>query len=314
MKRIIPPVPVEEIEQELTEDKFIRYTNYGKNELYSVTYHDSPNVMREIARLRELTFRYAGGGTGLEMDIDKYDTADVPYSQLIVWEPIRKEILGGYRYIVCRNAKLDKNGVPELATAALFRFSEKFKRDYLPHTMELGRSFVQPNYQVTLGSPVNTRRSIFTLDNLWDGLGALIVQNPDIKYFFGKVTMYMNFNERARDMIIYFLKKYFGDKENLAEPYQSLPCTMDFKELENLFCGNSYQDDIKILSQNVRALGENIPPLINSYMNLSATMKCFGTAPNQHFGNVEETGILITINDIYDIKKDRHIQTYFKPI
>lgn len=307
MEDIIAPVERELLTTELSRDKFVRGTNNGTNEIYIITHHDSPNVMREIGRLREVTFRHAGGGTGKSVDIDDYDIADQPYRQLIVWNPEDKEIVGGYRFIKCNEAT-GENGQLSLATTELFEFSEKFIKEYLPYTIELGRSFVQPNYQPS----VNNRKGLFSLDNLWDGLGALIVDNPDMKYFFGKVTMYLHFNQRARDMILFFMKYYFPDKENLVRPHQPLPYNTDISDLEALFKGLSYKEGHKVLNQHVRALGENIPPLVNSYMNLSATMRSFGTALNTHFGEVEETGIMVTIADIYDTKKERHIASYVK--
>ncbi len=307
MKPIIPPVAKEILEKELTDDKFVRKTNYNDNEIYSITYHDSPNLMREIGRLRELTFRAAGGGTGKELDIDDYDIADNPYRQLIVWCPKEKEILGGYRYIVCKNTPTDNGGNIILATSRLFKFSETFIKDYLPYVIELGRSFVQPIYQ----SSKSGKKGLFALDNLWNGLGALVVNNPNAKYFFGKVTMFRNFNQRARNMILYFLEKHFSDKDNLIRPHNPLKINIS-KELKNIFTGRTYSEDYKILSQNVRALGENIPPLINAYMSISPTMKTFGTVLNKSFGNVEETCIMVTIDDIYNTKMERHILTYMK--
>ncbi len=304
-KRIIPPISVDLIKKELTKDKFIRRTNHGGNLIYCITAHDSPNVMREIGRLRELTFRSAGGGTGEEIDIDEFDTAPVPYKQLIVWNPKREEIVGGYRFILGSECIVNNNKV-NLATSRLFNFNEKFINEYLLYTIELGRSFVQPNYQ----SSGIERKGIFALDNLWDGLGSLIVIFPNIKYFFGKVTMYPNFNRNARNLILYFLKKYFGDEENLVTPIEPILIEANNKDLEMEFTGSNYHENYKILSQKVRSFGEIIPPLINSYMNLSPTMKVFGTALNREFGNVEETGLLITINDIYNAKKDRHVLTF----
>lgn len=307
MKPIIPPVAKEILEKELTENKFVRKTNYNDNEIYSITYHDSPNLMREIGRLRELTFRAAGGGTGKELDIDDYDIADNPYRQLIVWCPKEKEILGGYRYIVCKDTPTDNGGNIILATSRLFKFSKTFIKDYLPYVIELGRSFVQPIYQ----SSKSGKKGLFALDNLWNGLGALVVNNPNAKYFFGKVTMFRSFNQRARNMILYFLEKHFSDKDNLIRPHNPLKININ-KELKNIFTGRTYSEDYKILSQNVRALGENIPPLINAYMSISPTMKTFGTVLNESFGNVEETCIMVTIDDIYNTKMERHILTYMK--
>lgn len=305
-KKIIPPVSKELLEKELTEDKFVRKTNYGNNFLYIVTSHDSPNVMREIGRLREITFRTAGGGTGADVDIDEFDISDDPYNQLIVWDPQHSEILGGYRFYIPIKGFSGENIFRRLSTSHLYNFSDKFKQEYMPYMIELGRSFVQPAYQNTN----RVRKGIYALDNLWDGLGAIMVHNPDMKYFFGKVTMYPHFNRNARNMILYFLNKQFGDKENLITPIEPLNIEWGVNELEAIFTGNDYHENYKILSKKVRSYHENIPPLFNAYMNLSPSMKVFGTILNREFGNVEETGILLTIADLYKSKVDRHVSTY----
>jgi hypothetical protein len=114
-------------------------------------------------------------------------------------------------------------------------------------------------------------------------------------------------------MILYFMQKYFPDSEKLVSPLNPLPFTTKTGPFEELFKDvPSYKDAHAILNQHVRSLGENIPPLVNSYMNLSSTMNTFGTSLNPHFGDVEETGIMVTIADIYPTKKERHIATYAK--
>ncbi len=309
MKDIVAPAPKEAVLAELTPEKLLRKTNKGANEIYVFTHHDSPNLMHEIGRLREITFRDAGGGTGKEIDIDQYDTDEKnPYKQLIVWDPDAEEILGGYRYLMCDNPPLDEEGNVKLATSRLFHFSDEFVNEYLPHTVELGRSFVQPAYQSSKAGA----KALFALDNLWDGLGALIVDHPEMKYFFGKVTMYTHFHTEARNLIQYFFLKYFRDKSNLVYPKKPMEMHMDMEAMDKVFDGGSYKDDYRILTQKVREHGENIPPLINAYMNLSPSMKTFGTILNDRFGEVEETGIILTIKDIYEAKKDRHIETYVK--
>lgn len=308
MEDIISPVDVEILKSELTEDKRLRFTNKSHNEIYIVTYHDSPNVMREIGRLREEAFRTAGGGTGMEVDIDEFDTMPNPCKQLIVWDPEAQKIIGGYRYILGSDVAYDENGQPKIATSHLFHFSEKFKKEYLPYTIELGRSFVTIEYQSTrMGA-----KSLFALDNLWDGLGALTVVMPEVKYFFGKVTMYPSYHRQGRDMILYFLKKHFGDKEELITPLRPLEIETDENILKELFKGDSFKEDYKILNGEIRKLGYNIPPLVNAYMGLSPTMKMFGTAINYGFGDVEETGILIAVNEILEEKRVRHIESFVK--
>ncbi len=308
MEDIISPVDVEILKSELTEDKRLRFTNKSHNEIYIVTYHDSPNVMREIGRLREEAFRTAGGGTGMEVDIDEFDTMPNPCKQLIVWDPEAQKIIGGYRYILGSDVAYDENGQPKIATSHLFHFSEKFKKEYLPYTIELGRSFVTLEYQSTrMGA-----KSLFALDNLWDGLGALTIVMPEVKYFFGKVTMYPSYHRQGRDMILYFLKKHFGDKEELITPLRPLEIETDENILKELFKGDSFKEDYKILNGEIRKLGYNIPPLVNAYMGLSPTMKMFGTAINYGFGDVEETGILIAVNEILEEKRVRHIESFVK--
>lgn len=307
MKEIIAPIERGKIEAELTPERFLRHTNKGGNDIYVVNYKNAPNTMQEIGRLREIAFRSAGGGTGKEVDIDMYDTMEEPCQQLIVWDPDAKEILGGYRFILGENIKYDADGRPIIATSHMFDFSPKFIQEYMPHTIELGRSFVSLEYQSTRAGA----KGLFALDNLWDGLGALIVIYPQIKYFFGKVTMYPTFSTEGRNMILYFLNKHFADTEKLVWPRTPLETNSNDEELRRIFPeGNSFKDDYKILNQEVRALGFNIPPLVNSYMSLSPTMRMFGTAINDEFGDVEESGILIAIDEILEEKKKRHVDTY----
>lgn len=311
MKEIISPISRELIEAELTPDKFQRKTNKSDNEIYILSYHNSPNIMQEIGRLRELTFRAAGGGIGEEVDIDHYDTTeDFPYKQLIVWDPSRKEILGGYRYIHCAGLPRDKKGEVPLATSHLFSFSDQFIDEYLPYVIELGRSFVQPDYQSSKAGS----KALFALDNLWDGLGALMIDYPDVKYFFGKVTMYTHYNQSARNLILHFFAKYFADPDKLVSPKRPMPYSSDAEKCSELFQSKDYDEAYKILSQEVRKYGENIPPLINAYMSLTPTMRTFGTVISDEFGDVEETGILLNIDDMYDTKIDRHVSTYLEEL
>lgn len=303
MEPIIAPVSRDILKKELNAERFVRTTRKGDNEIYIVNQHNSPNVLKEIGRLREVSFRSSGGGTGLSLDLDAYDTDPVCYNQLIVWSPEDEEIVGGYRYIKCQDAMLD-SGEIALSTHHYFDFSDRFVSDYLPYTIELGRSWVQPNFQPS----VNPRKGLFALDNIWDGLGALVVINPEIRYFFGKVTMYPSYNRESRDFLLHFMHHYFPDREHLMAPYNRLEQHYNAQECDALLNGLDFKEGFKVLNSYVRERGENIPPLVNIYMNLSPTMKTFGTAVNPDFGNVEETGILVTIADIYDDKKERHME------
>lgn len=305
-QRIIDPVETELIEAELTKERFLRDTNKAGNEIYVIDAHDSPNTMREVGRLREIAFRSAGGGTGKNCDIDEFDTMTPPCRQLIVWDPDSKLILGGYRYICGSDIYVDDQGRPRIATSHMFNFSERFLRDYLPHTIELGRSFVRPEYQSSRAGS----KAIYVLDNLWDGLGSLTVIHPGIKYLFGKVTMYPSYMQECRDMILYFMHKHFPDPDRLVTPINPLQTNVDNEAMSRLFCGENFKDDYRILNVEVHRHGVSIPPLVNAYMSLSPTMRMFGTAINDEFGNVEESGIFIAISEIFEEKKRRHIESF----
>ena len=305
-EEICQPVGKDLLKAELTHERELRTTNKSHNEIYVVTAKNSPNVMQEIGRLREVAFRTAGGGTGKAADIDEFDTMDDGCRQLIVWNPEAEEIIGGYRYLFCDDWRINNDGQPQVAMAHMFHFSDKFMNDYAPNTVELGRSFVAVDYQ----NVRKNTKSIFALDNLWDGLGALTVINPRCKYFLGKMTMYPSFNRRGRDMILYFLRKHFGDKDGLITPIEPVVFETPEEELKAIFCEDDFRADYRILNRNVRQLGYNIPPLVNAYMNLSPTMKFFGTAINHEFGEVEESGILIAVDEIFEEKRVRHINSF----
>jgi hypothetical protein len=310
MKELIAPVSKELLCAELTPDRLLRTTNKANNLLYVINSHNAPNTMREIGRLREEAYRHSGGGTGKDMDIDDFDTMEKPYQQLIVWNPEKLEIMGGYRFIHGKEVPRDEEGGLLFSSTHLFYYSKLFVQEYLPYTIELGRSFVTVGYQSSLAGS----KALFVMDNLWDGLGALIVVYPDLKYFFGKVTMYPNFGEVGRNMILYFLHRHFPDPERLIYPRVSLKTNMDLAALSKIFTGSDFKENYKILNANVRNLSRNIPPLVNAYMNLSPTMRVFGTCVHDEFGSVEETGIMINVGDIFQEKRDRHIETFIEDL
>ncbi|MBP7097515.1 MAG: GNAT family N-acetyltransferase [Prevotella sp.] len=307
-EEIIQPVDKGLLKSELTPERQLRMTNKSNNEIYVITAHNAPNVMKEIGRLREIAFRTAGGGTGKSMDIDDFDTMDNCCKQLVVWNPEAEEIIGGYRYLFGSDWEIDDKGQPILATSHMFHFSDKFMKKYAPYTVELGRSFVSLEYQ----NIRKNSKSIFALDNLWDGLGALTVINPNCRYFFGKMTMYPSYIRKGRDMILYFLKKHFDDKDRLIIPIKPLKIETKETELANIFNKETFKEDYRVLNKEIRELGYNIPPLVNAYMSLSPTMKLFGTAINYGFGDVEETGILIAVDEILEDKRVRHIDSFIK--
>ena len=308
VQSIIAPVHKSLLKMELTEARFLRNTNKGHNEIYIVDADNSPNIMWEIGRLREIAFRASGGGTGKSADIDEFDTMDEPCQQLIVWNPEAEEIVGGYRFLLGENMRFDDNGFPHIAMSHMFGYSERFIKEQLPYCLELGRSFVSVEYQSTKAGV----KALYALDNLWDGLGALTVVYPNLKYFFGKMTMYPNYPRECRNLILYFLDKYFHDDDRIIYPLTPLETHMDREEMKRIFTGHTFREDYRILNSRVRKQGVNIPPLVNSYMGLSPHLKVLGTAINDEFGDVEETGIFLAISDIYEDKKMRHIRTFYR--
>ena len=310
MKKIIDPVPVELLKAELTKSKKLEDTNKGHNELYIVTWHDSPNVVTEIGRLREITFREAGGSTGNEIDLDEYDKMEKPYKQLIVWDPDNEAIIGGYRFLFGSDAVLDSKGQPMLASSHQFRFSQKFIDEYLPYSIELGRNFVAPEYQSSkLGS-----KSIFAMDNLWDGLIAVIMKNPGLLYYFGKVTVYPSYDHISRDLIYHYLWRHFGDKEELVRPWddQAVMPDSDPALMDLILHKEDQVEDYKLLRAAVRMRGVNIPPNVSAYVSATSQMLMFGTAVNRLMHNIEDTGILIPFDAIYHEKKKRHVGAYLR--
>lgn len=305
MQPVIDKIDRDLILAELTPDRFLRHTNKGSNEIYVVDAFNAPNTMREIGRLREIAFRDAGGGTGKDCDIDEFDTMENPCRQMIVWNPASQEILGGYRFILGRNIKV-ADGVPHIAMSHMFRFSPRFINELLPYTVELGRSFVVIEYQNTKARP----KSIYTLDNLWDGLAAITMVNPEIKYLLGKVTMYPGYDRHCRDLILGFMHKVFADPERLAWPMKPIESGAMSPEVQELFADGSYEKDFRVLNSEIRGRGSRIPPLVNAYMSLSPTMRMLGTAINDDFGDVEESGIFFKIEEIFEDKKRRHFDTF----
>jgi hypothetical protein len=307
MKPIRPAIDKEILKQELSADKFLRPTNKAHNEIYVITAHNAPNVMLEIGRLRELSFRSGGGGTGEEIDTDEFDYMEKPYYQLIVWDPIALEIIGGYRYLPGADVDFDENGQPKFVMSHLFTFTDKFIKDFLPYTVELGRAFVQPDYQT---SKMGTK-SLFALDNLWDGLGALTHTVKNTRYFIGKVTIYEHYPVVARELIYEYLYRYFPDPDNMISPKKIIHISLENEQLaKELFVGNDSSSDYKALQRAIRHQGESIPSMFSAYIGLSDTMRFFGSIFDPDFGSVYESGIMITMADLLETKRKRYIDSY----
>lgn len=309
MNEIIPAVDRNLIKAELTANRFIRPTNKGHNEIYIVTAHNSPNVMREIGRLRELSFRSWGGGTGKELDTDEYDFLKKPFKQLIVWDSEAEEIVGGYRFLSGRDVEFLPDGQPNFVMAHLFTFSDTFIKDYLPYSIELGRAFVQPDYQTAkMGM-----KSLFALDNLWDGLGALIHTEKNSKYFIGKVNIYNTYPQLARELLYEYMFLHCPDHENLVYPKVPITVSEESKKIARvILTEKNAESNYKALQKTVRHIGTAIPPMFNAYIGLTDTLRMFGTMIDPDFGGTYESAIMLTMGDLIESKRQRYIDPYIQ--
>ena len=308
MKPVIEPVSREALKAELTPQTLLRTTNRAGNELYVVG-PEAVNVIREIGRLREIAFRAGGGGTGEPLDIDKFDTDPAyAYRQLVLWDPEAQEIIGGYRFCLCDEAVFDREGQPVLTSSHMFRFTKKFIKHYLPYTVELGRSFVSVEYQ----SSKSGSKSIYALDNLFDGIASIgVLFKKRIRYFFGKATIYREYPTEARELVMCFLKKYFGKGHRLLQIRKEVKVEKR-RRYYKFFKGLDYKEGYRVLKAKVLEYGVSIPPLVNTYMNLSPTMIYFGTGINDEFGDVYDSGLLVNFKEMYPEKKKRHLDSFLQ--
>ncbi|MCX6823720.1 MAG: GNAT family N-acetyltransferase [candidate division SR1 bacterium] len=293
MKEIIQPIDKGLILGELSKQEPVRITKRLSNEIYIISATACPQIMLEIGRLRELTFRAAGGGTGKEVDIDEYDYL---FKHIVLWDPKIQEIVGSYRYALMKDLVQGQN--IQSPTGKLFNFSEKFIREYLSKTIELGRSFVQPKYQPR----VDNKSGIFSLFNLFSGLEYLVSTYPEIQYFFGKFTMYSTYDVRARNLLLSYLRRKFPDPDKLVRPKKDVRLKYvrrNLMLLQSIFNQQTFKDQKKSLEAYLSKFGEYIQPLVDTYMSLSSTMKILGTAKHEEFGETEETGLLVNILDIH---------------
>jgi hypothetical protein len=177
-------------------------------DIYVTTAAESPTVMQEIGRIREREYRNVGAGRNVPVDIDAYDTDDHGYVQLIAWDSERREVVAMYRFIFGANA-LQHGGIARLRTATLFSFAPRCVDEFLPHSVELGRSVVNSE----------ASRAIIGLFAVWAGLGAFVAEFPDVQYFFGNVSVYRSWSNEAIDTLLAYLTTYHQDDRQLLVSY-----------------------------------------------------------------------------------------------
>jgi len=219
-------------------------------QIYLFEYRPDTSIMREIGRLRELSFRAVGEGTGQRRDLDRYDPY---YMHLVLWDDEDLEIVGAYR--LCDTERvLSSAGIDCIYTASLFLYNETMKQ-YLYRGLELGRSFVQPRYW--------GKRS---LDYLWYGIGALLRRNPGYRYLFGPVSISDSYPQATKDLLVTFYDLYFGcDHQPVSplNPYQIEPDRQ--ADLDRQFCGDDYKKDFTHLKALLHMHGHSVPTLYKQY-------------------------------------------------
>lgn len=297
---IIEPINREKLITELKFCKFIKHTFRSKNEIYSFVNTDAPTIMLEVGRLREEAFRSIGYGTGDIVDLDDHDMGVSAYRQIFIWNPNTLEITGGCRYAIGANYLQQ---VDRLSMAKSFLYSRKFKSEYLPYSIELGRAWVNPAYQ-SMSSISNPTSA---LNNLWEGIGAIISENKNVRYLYGKVVIPENYNPTARILLTWFLNHYFKGKTNLLSPKQPVVQPMVLAIADTKVTGTNLKNDYKIITDYIKSHNTGIPSLLSTYLRLAKRITTFGTTTNPNQKNTFETGILIAIKDIHPEKRSKYI-------
>lgn len=281
-----------ELKNELKNGTLLGKTTDGK----SIIMYESAIencVIKEIGRLREISFRHVGEGSGKKRDIDGYDFY---YKHLVIWDDEALEIAGAYRLGVCSEIMedFDKEG---LYTSTLFKFDEKFA-PYLERGIELGRSFVQPKYW-------NSR----ALDYLWQGIGAYLKRRPDIQYLFGAVSLSDVFNQKAQGLMIHFYQTYFGSQEKLVQhkaPYNMVKWIKE--HCEKVFTGDDYKTDMRTLKEELGFMGYSVPTLFKQYSELceEGGVQFFDFGYDKDFNNCLDGFIVANLDLLKESKRKRY--------
>ncbi|MEW8085362.1 MAG: lysophospholipid acyltransferase family protein [Candidatus Thiodiazotropha endolucinida] len=292
-RSIAHPESRQALKKELSKGRLLGETRDGK-QIVLMDWEIGSALMREIGRLRELSFRKVGEGTGRRRDIDKYDTH---YRHLVLWDDNELEVVGSYR-IGEAGPIINDRGMQGLYTTSLFDFDESFQ-PYAERAIELGRSFVQPRYW---GSRA--------LDYLWQGLGSYLRHHPEIRHMYGPVSISDRYQKAARDLMVVFYKHYFGCKSRLGEakiPYQLDKACQE--EFSRHFCGDDLERDLQELKNQLALYNVTIPTLFKQYTDLcepgGVCFLDFGKDPD--FAGCTDGMILVSVDKVKSAKRKRYI-------
>jgi putative hemolysin len=292
-KTVVHPVDRRILKRELRNTRLLNITPDGKL-IYLVRHDEAPNLMRELARMREVTFRRVGEGTRREIDLDAYDRT---YQHLVLWDNEDLEIVGSYRIGVCPDL-LRTGSVNALYTSSCFSLSPAFST-YLPHAIELGRSFVQQRYW-------NSN----ALEYLWHGLGAYVIDNPHIRYLFGAVSLSVEYPREAQEMIVHFYRKWFGAEPGIVTGRAPLTLQAERRaQLNALFSSTDYNAEFRLLKNWLKERGLSFPTLYRQYTDLceAGGVKFFDFSVDRDFNNCIDGFILVDLNLLKSSKRERYL-------
>ena len=291
-KTIIHPVNVKELKKELIITPPLSITPNGKK-LFIVEQDTHPNVLKEIARQREISFRRVGEGTGHKLDLDNYDKY---YKHLILWNDDKLDIEGSYRLGICHEI-LAKFGMDGLYNFGQFTFSDRLC-EILEDTLELGRSFIQYQYW----------RS-HSLDYLWQGIGAFLSLHPEIKYLFGAVSISNSYSDFAKSLIVQYYRKWYSPQQPLAEARNKfLVSRKNEEEISQILNGEDFKTDFNSMKKILKNSGFSVPVLLRQYSDLclygGVRFLDFGVDPK--FSNSIDCLVLVDLSYLKDSKKERY--------
>lgn len=268
----------------------------GGKEVYLYKYEENSPIIREIGRLRELSFRAVDEGSGKRRDNDNFDRY---YSHVVLWDNNDLEIIGSYRLAFVPDV-VNKYGDDALYSSSLFRFKPEFK-PYLDHGMELGRSFIQPRYWGKRG-----------LDHLWQGVGMCISRTEGCRYLLGAVSISAAMPDHGKALMIHYYKMYYKKSDGLVKHKLSYDVPPEIQaQAQEIFCGHDREEDFKRLKHVLASMGTSVPTLYRQYVELceygGVHFLDFGT--DTSFANCIDGMVLVDMAKMLPEKQSRYLKS-----
>lgn len=291
-KAIIPPIDRNILKYELSKSQLLGNTNDGMK-IYLCLQNDAPQVLNEIARLREQTFRKVGEGTGKSMDIDAYDSY---YKHIVLWDEDELEVVGSYRLGITKDI-LETYGAEGLYNSAQFTLSPKFLT-IVGDSLEVGRSFIQQKYWRSNA-----------LDYIWQGIGAYLSLNPQFKYLWGAVSISNSYPELAKSLITKYYSKWYFVEESLAEPHNHyIVNKADDVEASLILNSGALMSDFRNLKAALKNMGLSIPVLYRRYIDLTEQggSVFVSWCVNKNFNDAVDGLIIVDLSQLKDDVRKRY--------